>query len=49
MWRPLVGELLLHVSEDQMMQSFPNLVLVLKWRKGVRLGGTQGAHICHPA
>ena len=39
--------LLLHFSGDQMMQNFPNLVLVLKWRKSVT-GGTQEAHICHP-
>lgn len=33
MWRPLGEEQLLHLSDDQMMQSFPNLVLVLKWEE----------------
>ena len=45
MWRPVVGELLLHVSEDQMMQSFPNLVLVLKWKKGMTGGHIGGPHM----
>ena len=38
MWRPLGEEQLLHLSDDQMMQSFPNLVLVLKWEEECDLG-----------
>lgn len=37
MWRPLVGELLLHVSEDQMMQ-FPKSGLGSKVEKGCDWG-----------
>ena len=48
MWIPLPGVgggLLLHFSGDQMKQNFPNLVLVLKWRKSVTGGHTGGPYM----